>query len=137
MLPVKRSPIDGNLSDVRGRSMNKDPIIPNTWKIIAVVAVLFSVTLIVLAHYTGNGTLATADWVTTGLKYTAWIVGGAQVLSIPLLIVYYCHKSAKRQHIANINAAKDIDPDLNPDEYRSLYTIKDVRDDSSEESSSG
>ena len=90
----------------RGRSISHVTIIPNTWKVCAAVAIIFSVTLILLAHYTGNGTLPAADWVTTGLKYSAWIVGGSTVLSVLLLIPHYRHEKKRLELREQTNATK-------------------------------
>ena len=93
---------------IQGRSISKDKLIPTSWKVGMVVAVLFASTLITLAILTGHGTLAAPDWLTTGLKWTACIVGGAQVLSIPLLIAHYCNEKKVRQRGANLNAADGL-----------------------------
>ena len=108
------SEISTDTATLRGRSMSKNPIIPNIWKICAVAAVLFSVALIVLAYYTGNGSLPAADWVTTGLKYTAWVVGGSTVLSTLLLIPYYCKEKNRLELDASRYAARALNEEPVP-----------------------
>ena len=107
-IPTGLAPSTPSVERIQGRSISKDKLIPTSWKIGMVVAVLFASTLITLAVLTGHGTFPAPDWLTRGLKWAAGIVGGAQVLSIPLLIAYYCNEKKVRQHGANLNAAAGL-----------------------------
>ena len=115
MNPLRESSSDLQIYNPSNNSSRgkliKDPIIPNKWKILGVVAVLFSVTLIILAHCTGNGVLPAADWIKTGLKYSAWIVGVDLVLFIPLSIAYYFDEKNSLKLASKTHAARIIGED--------------------------
>lgn len=81
-------------------------IAPPHVKILGVVSVLFAVTLIVLAYYTGKGSLHAPDCVTTGLKYSAWIIGGGHAIGIPLFIDHYFREKKQYQLRTELERAR-------------------------------